>query len=493
MQKINSFAKRTGLFLFAAAFASTASAQFLRTSYTQDVPYAMQMNPAMVPSHGYFSPILGPFSATMQTNAFGTQDIQDMFDKGGDYYKTNDFLDKLKDENKLNLNMAWDQIAFGWFSGENFFSFSTGTRIEMGATLPKSLFTMMRDFNGVEDLDWTNGGKGLNWDLGGEKLNALIYQEVAIGMTRKITDKLTIGAKAKVLLGAANVDFEISKGSVTTPAGIDVEKIKEIQKGSSNIDWSKFTSEDYKQYTDLVAIRNNIKGESKIELQGSMKAAMGGLEWKHNNDGLINGAKMNGFKVAGYGLGLDLGATYEVMENLKVTAALTDLGFIKWNKDHVQEVTIGVDDSFNLNMGDDTDLFKFAEKVTSNEVVSYDMLKMQEKDGESYTTSLYTTVSVGGQYTLLDDKLVVGALYTGRMAKPKTISEITLSGAYNLSAWANVALSYSMIQSAGKSFGLGLKLGPLYLGTDYMFFGNSSKCVNFLAGLSVPLGKGKSF
>jgi hypothetical protein len=202
---------------------------------------------------------------------------------------------------------------------------------------------------------------------------------------------------------------------------------------------------------------------------------------------------MNGFKVAGYGLGLDLGATYEVMENLKVTAALTDLGFIKWNKDHVQEVTIGVDDSFNLNMGDDTDLFKFAEKVTSNEVVSYDMLKMQEKDGESYTTSLYTTVSVGGQYTLLDDKLVVGALYTGRFAKPKAISEITLSGAYNLSAWANVALSYSMIQSAGKSFGLGLKLGPLYLGTDYMFFGSNTKCMNLLAGLSIPLGKGKKF
>lgn len=499
MKNYHSIAKRASLFFFATVVALTASAQFLRTSYTQDVSYRMQMNPAMAPSHGYFSPILGPFSMTMQSNSFGTGDIQDMFDKGDSYIKSDKFIDNLESENKLNLNMAWDQIAFGWFAGKNFWSFSTGTRISMGATIPKSVFTFMRDFNGVDDIDWTNGGKGLHWDLAGEKLNMMVYQEIGLGMSRKINDKLTVGAKAKLLLGAANMELEIKQMEVQTPAGIDIEKIKAIQEGQ-NLDWSKFTSDDYKKYADLIAVRNNIKGESKINIQGTMKATMGGLEWKHRNEvvngqekQVIDGAKMNGFKVAGYGLGFDFGATYEVMDNLKVTAAVTDLGFISWSKSESQEVNIGVDDSFNLNVGNDEDLFKFAKKVSSSEVVNFDMLRMEEHEGEAYTTSLYTNISLGAQYMMLNDKLVVGALYTGHMSKPKAVNEFTLSGAYNLSHLLNVAVSYSMIQSAGKSFGLGVKFGPLYVGTDYMFFGKNTKCANVLAGLSIPLGKGKSW
>jgi hypothetical protein len=144
-------------------------------------------------------------------------------------------------------------------------------------------------------------------------------------------------------------------------------------------------------------------------------------------------------------------------------------------------------------VGNDEDLFKFAKKVSSSEVVNFDMLRMEEHEGEAYTTSLYTNISLGAQYMMLNDKLVVGALYTGHMSKPKAVNEFTLSGAYNLSHLLNVAVSYSMIQSAGKSFGLGVKFGPLYVGTDYMFFGKNTKCANVLAGLSIPLGKGKSW
>lgn len=35
-------------------------------------------------------------------------------------------------------------------------------------------------------------------------------------------------------------------------------------------------------------------------------------------------------------------------------------------------------------------------------------------------------------------------------------------------------------------------LGSLFLGTDYMFFGNNSKSVNGFIGISIPLGAKKS-
>jgi hypothetical protein len=39
-----------------------------------------------------------------------------------------------------------------------------------------------------------------------------------------------------------------------------------------------------------------------------------------------------------------------------------------------------------------------------------------------------------------------------------------------------------------------VKLGPLFVGTDYMFFGGNSKSVNGFLGISFPLGgKAKPF
>ena len=56
------------------------------------------------------------------------------------------------------------------------------------------------------------------------------------------------------------------------------------------------------------------------------------------------------------------------------------------------------------------------------------------------------------------------------------MSELTFSANIRPKNYFNVAVSYSMIQSAGKSLGLALKLGPLFVGTDYMFFGNNTRC-----------------
>ena len=33
------------------------------------------------------------------------------------------------------------------------------------------------------------------------------------------------------------------------------------------------------------------------------------------------------------GLGLDIGATYEITDRIVVSAAITDMGFIRWKKD----------------------------------------------------------------------------------------------------------------------------------------------------------------
>ena len=36
--------------------------------------------------------------------------------------------------------------------------------------------------------------------------------------------------------------------------------------------------------------------------------------------------------IAGYGFGIDLGASYKILDNLTVSASILDLGFISWQK-----------------------------------------------------------------------------------------------------------------------------------------------------------------
>ena len=40
--------------------------------------------------------------------------------------------------------------------------------------------------------------------------------------------------------------------------------------------------------------------------------------------------------IAGYGFGIDLGASYKIMDNLTVSASILDLGFISWSKSSTQ-------------------------------------------------------------------------------------------------------------------------------------------------------------
>ena len=92
---------------------------------------------------------------------------------------------------------------------------------------------------------------------------------------------------------------------------------------------------------------------------------------------------------------------------------------------------------------------------------------------------------------MFSNKLSLGAMYTSHFVQPKALNEVTFSATYRPKNWFNLALSYSPVQASGKSFGLGLKLGGFFLGTDYMFFGNNSKSVNGFLGLSIPIGKSK--
>mgnify|MGYP007061079719 FL=1 len=107
--------------------------------------------------------------------------------------------------------------------------------------------------------------------------------------------------------------------------------------------------------------------------------------------------------------------------------------------------------------------------------LSMDRFKLVEntEPSKSVKKSLAATILLAGEYGLFNNKLSVGAMYSSRFVKPKALNELTFLATFRPKNWLNAAISYSPIQASGKSIGLAVKLGPLFVGTDYMFFGGN--------------------
>lgn len=477
--KLTLSVKLIGVFFIMMLCTLSVNAQFLRTSYFMEgTHYRQQLNPALTPTRGYINlPAIGAFNVAANSNSLGTQDIIDIIDNGDGFYNNQDFIKRLSNENRLNVNLNTDIISFGWYKGKNFWSFNVGARVDLGAQIPKSMFDFLHDID-KEGFNWNNS----KFDIGKEELNINAYTEVGIGFARAINERLTVGGKVKVLLGMGNLNLKVN-----------------------NINVDANLPEDISNITNVNQLGNY---HAKMIVDAKLESSFKGMDLVENTNDpdprnhYIDDFDFNGFGIAGYGGAIDLGVSYKILDNLTVSAAVLDLGLIKWSKGSTNIATANGNVDYK---GSDyaltpdglqqfkSDTESFLNRVESGDVLNYEMLQLQKEDvAKSRTTSLHSTMVFGAEYSLLNNWLSVGALSTTRFTKPKTQTELTLSANIRPKSWFNAAISYSMIQSAGKSFGLALKLGPLFVGTDYMFFGSNTKTVNGFLGISIPLNKRKA-
>ena len=440
-------------------------AQFLRTSYFMEgTHYRQQLNPALAPGRGYLNlPVIGTFNASVNSSTLGYQDVMDIIDNsdGGDFFMSDAFFNKLDNVNNLNVNLSTDILSAGWYKGKNFWSFNIGLRNDIGASIPKSMFGFLRNMDDLRVDDW-NRLSNINEKMGAQSLEINSYAEVGVGLARNITPRLTVGARVKALLGIGNLRLDINNISVTSNLS-----------GYDEGDW------------------NNLQGNAEIKVDATLENSSKLIELSQN-DGIIDEIEFGSFGLAGYGLGIDLGASYKLMDKLTLSASLLDLGFMKWSKKNTSIAKATTNQRYDLS--DESSRYEFVDMVSSGEVLNFDMLNMtlDKSAEEDRSTSLTSTLVLGAEYALLGDWLAVGALYTGRFAKPETLNELTLSANVRPKNNLNLALSYSLWQGSGKTFGVAAKLGPIFVGTDYMFFGKDTKNLNAYIGFSIPLNKQKN-
>lgn len=430
------------------------SAQFLRTGYFMDGSNRMQLNPANLPSRGYLDvPALGTLNVGAYTNSLGLNDLINTFDSDGDFWDNPDFYNKLKVANNLGVSLSTDIISFGFYRGKNFWSANVGVRLDVEAGIPRNMFDYLRE--SPDDMgnlsDWNNK----NYRISDLNLGLNAFTEVGVGYARIVNDRLTVGGKFNVLLGVGNLNMNIDNIQITS-------------------------HELYDDYGNI-----NYNAEATVDVEANLEANMKGLELTTDQDGVIDGVEMNGFGIGGYGVGIDLGATYRLLDNLTVSAAVTDLGFISWSK---SSSTVVEGDNTQTYNGDNLD--EFFDRVDGGEVIDFDMFGLQKGNVQKKrSTRLPTTLTVGAEYGFWKNRFSVGALSTTRWGMYRTLSELTLSANFRPARAIGLSASYSMLQSAGKTFGAAVKLGPLTIGTDYLFLGKNTRSVNVFMGISMGLGK----
>jgi hypothetical protein len=420
-----------------------------------DVHFRMQLNPALTPSRGYFDiPVVGNLNLAVSSNSLGSQDVLDAINGNSGDLTSDALYDRLSDFNRLNFAINTDIISVGWWKGKNFWSLNAGLRMDMGANIPLSMFTFLRDMD--NNNDWSN----FRIAIENERVNFNAYTELGLGYARELSERLTIGGKFKFLVGIGNLN-------------LDIERISVEINGVNG---------DLNDPDSWAGLENS---SAKLHVNATLESSLSGMKLLKDNNGYINDFDYNNFGVAGYGGAVDFGLAFRALDNLTLSAAVNDLGFISWSQNSTNIISAETVREYTKD-----NYQEFVDIVDNGELLNYELLGLkQELQTRSRKTSLYSSVNAGLEYALMNNKLALGALFTTRMLKPETQSELTFGAALRPKSWFNLAASYSIIQSAGKSFGLAIKLGPLFAGTDYMYLGKNSDVFNAFLGISIPLGK----
>ena len=370
----------------AAAILPT-SAQELRTSYFMETSnYRHQMNPALLDSP-YVGLLFSNINIGMTGNIGAKQFIFDtngLPGYTGNYRYTTfmdpnvdakTFLNKLHDKNRFDLYLNYNLFSVGFKAWGGVNLLELNLRSNTNLTLPKGLFEFAK-----------TAGEKEHYEFGGLGMRTQNYMELALGHSRDINKQWRVGGKLKFLIGAAYADF--TADNVTLDMTEDAWRIQSNAQMKASLLKSDVIHED--------PSKNSADGRPRVKKLDNF-----------------------GFSLPGFGMALDLGVTYKPIENLTVSAAITDLGFISWkNTHHASSQGDYTFDGFNnIYIGSDKDQTEdIDDQFDQIGDDLEEMFSVYDDGTKTATQALAATLNVGAEYKLpAYDKLKFGFLYTSRI------------------------------------------------------------------------------
>jgi outer membrane protein OmpA-like peptidoglycan-associated protein len=402
-----------------------------------NVPERNAYNPAFQPVHNVYIdlPLMPNFRFDVGNSSLGLGDV--VFSKkinGVDSTITflhpdalgekEDFYNKLSTTTRIYGELTFNVIGFGFRVKRNYFTVDISQKMSAGAYLPKDLFGLALYGTGKGA-----GGYSDEFDLSRLGVQASVYTEIGLGYSRKINDKLTVGGKLKYLIGQANINTDIKDFKLTASAD------KWTISGSGTLNAS------------LPLVDIPFGADGMLDLA--------------NLNPQINTESINGVKgitdlvfSSNAGFGVDLGATYNILPKLQLSAALTDLGFIRWRSNltnadmRVSFETEGIDYKPGDKVEDklDTMLQKLEDAFVS------------AKANNSYTTALSTRFNVGAEYSVVNNKIGFGLLSSTLYTNKSLYTDLTVAANLRPCTWFSTSFSYSLLNGRLSNIGFGAQL-----------------------------------
>lgn len=460
MKKILSIALILGLFGMSVMAQS-------KTSYFMDgYNYKHDLNPALSPYRGYFN-LMGHYAIGINSNLSATQFLYPSSTSDELYtflhpeVSANQFLNSLNDNNILSLDTDIDVLGFGFYIGRGFFSFDTKLQVDFCTNLPKEFFSFLKQgMNGSNTV----------YDIRNFNISSKVYASAGIGYAYDIFDNLRVGVKAKYLVAAAGLD-----------ANIDQMQIKMSDQG-----WA-------------------------INTQATLTAQGYGLETVYGNDtedqntpDYITGIEFDPeqLKPAGSGFAFDFGINYSPIKNLNISAALTNVGSIKWEQGSVTKAQSAGEVSYggfelDVNEGVSEESINNLTEELTNGMMNMIQFREVPVSGSGNTQRLDSRFLIGAEYSTWNNGLSAGMLYTCDNTAYGRFNEVLAS--INLRPFKALQLSgsYTLYSDYGSSFGASLSLlNILYLSWDHILTNFSPQFVpldvlstQVEIGLRLPLGK----
>jgi hypothetical protein len=201
------------------------------------------------------------------------------------------------------------------------------------------------------------------------------------------------------------------------------------------------------------------------------------------------------------GLGIDLGATFQVNGKISVSASVTDIGYIRWRANTMKLVSKNPGEEVKytgMTMDDFVEMFddfdEFGKKITDSLA---DLIEIDSVYDVNYTTSLPARFNAGGSYAI-DDANKVNLVVNGISYNHHFSAALGISYNYTFRQLFGIAVSYNLYNHQYTNFGLGFNInaGPVqvYAVTDNLpglMFWKATNNSSLQFGINIVLNRGE--
>ena len=402
------------LLLIAMMFAESASAQ-LKTSYFMEGSYfRTDMNPALAPTRGYIAlPLLSGLTGGVYSNYNSYENMY--YESDGTYIgalnssvPANEFLSKLPNKCVQSLDVNLSLFKLGFYTlNSTFINVGANMRVNYNSVMPKEYFRMLKgEYENSINID------NMSADLSQ-------YLETYAGTAIRLGENITVGARFKFLIGLQNGVLNVDK--------LSVENGNYSIHGDIKMNSYMYDSSQYNGDPDNIAMLDESFSTIKDNLHS-------------------------------FGGAIDLGAEVRLFEKkLKLSAAVTDLGFITWSSKSQLRGSINCD--ANEDMG-------------IEELLNLEVVNVPNKLSD-YATRLTTNVNIGAEYNFLCNHFAVGLLSHTRLYRNAVATELTTSFNMRPTNWMTFTASHTFFNGNTPGiYGAAVNIHPrainIFFGMDYI-------------------------